>query len=156
MRGATRGRRRHDHRLEKAVHRDRVVPLAVSSLPLSTLTPALVAILLVAAGGRPDRPTATRLVFASDRSGSSDLWVVDADGSNLHRFTDGPADDRQAWWSPDGKRIVFARYVWLPDEPFYTASEILEIAVHDMTAGPRGTMRAYAIGVLMTSTGEDR
>ncbi|MGH7551273.1 MAG: Kelch repeat-containing protein [Gemmatimonadota bacterium] len=85
-------------------------------------------------------PDGARLVFASDRSGSSDLWMVDADGSNLQRLTDDPADDRQAWWSPDGNRIAFARYVWFPDEPFYEASEILEIQVRKptpATAPPR-------------------
>jgi len=74
-------------------------------------------------------PDGARLVFASERSGSSDLWVVDADGSNLRRLTQDPADDRQAWWSPDGSRIAFARYVWFPDEPFYEASEIMVLEV---------------------------
>jgi TolB protein len=78
-------------------------------------------------------PDGKRLVFASERSGSSDLWIVDADGSNLRRMTDDPADDRQAWWSPDGSKIAFARYVWFPDEPFYEASEILEMNVSEAT-----------------------
>jgi TolB protein len=79
-------------------------------------------------------PDGRRLVFASERSGTADLWIVDADGSNLRRLTDDPADDRQAWWSPDGSKVAFARYVWFPDEPFYEASEILEIEFGEGTA----------------------
>jgi Tol biopolymer transport system component len=40
-------------------------------------------------------------------------------------------DDRQPWWSPDGSRIVFARYRWFPDEPFYESSEIYWIRVQE-------------------------
>jgi TolB protein len=75
-------------------------------------------------------PDGQRLVFASERAGSSDLWIVDADGSNLEQLTRDPdRDERQPWWSPDGTRIAYAQYVWFPDEPFYEAAVILEIAV---------------------------
>jgi len=83
-------------------------------------------------------PDGERIVFASERGGSSDLWVVDADGSNLEQLTRDPdRDERQPWWSPDGMRIAYARYVWFPEEPFYEASEILEIDVAEAFAPER-------------------
>lgn len=75
-------------------------------------------------------PDGTRLVFASERSGSADLWVVNADGSSLRQLTRDPdRDERQPWWSPDGTLIAYAQYVWFPREPFDEASEILEVEV---------------------------
>jgi Tol biopolymer transport system component len=75
-------------------------------------------------------PDGTRVVFTSERAGSADLWVVDADGTNLTQLTfDSDSDERQPWWSADGRRIVYSQYVWFPDEPFYEASEIFEVEV---------------------------
>lgn len=54
-------------------------------------------------------PDAERLAFASTRSGTPELWMSDANGSNLVRLTSfgGPyTSDPQ--WSPQGTRIAFA------------------------------------------------
>ncbi len=53
----------------------------------------------------PDR---SRLAFASDRGGSLDLYVADADGRNPVRLTNDPAPESEPAWSPDGSRLVFA------------------------------------------------
>ncbi|MCP3904559.1 MAG: hypothetical protein GY715_13110 [Planctomycetes bacterium] len=45
-------------------------------------------------------PDGTRMVFTSDRDGNQDIYVVDADGSNLARLTDHPAEDAMPSWSP--------------------------------------------------------
>jgi dipeptidyl aminopeptidase/acylaminoacyl peptidase len=36
-----------------------------------------------------------------------DLWVIDADGTNLTRLTDTPQDEIEPRWSPDGSSIAF-------------------------------------------------
>lgn len=54
-------------------------------------------------------PDASRIAFASNRDdgGSANLYVVDADGSNLERLTKHSAFDYTPDWSPDGTRIAF-------------------------------------------------
>lgn len=52
----------------------------------------------------PDR---TRIAFSSNRSGTFDIWVMDADGSALTRVTTGPGAETEPVWTPDGKRIVY-------------------------------------------------
>jgi len=53
-------------------------------------------------------PDGKRIVFSSGRSGSSEIWVCDADGSNPAQVTSfGGPDVGSARWSPDGGQIAF-------------------------------------------------
>jgi Tol biopolymer transport system component len=47
-------------------------------------------------------------VFASDRSGNADIWVINADGTNPMKLTSHSAGDTSPAWSPDGTRIAFS------------------------------------------------
>jgi hypothetical protein len=52
-------------------------------------------------------PDGTKILFWSERdSGKTNIYVMNADGSNQKQLTNGKFDD-SANWSPDGKRIVF-------------------------------------------------
>src|SRR5688500_15007180 len=55
-------------------------------------------------------PDGAKIVFVSDRDGSDDVWVMDADGKNPKQVT---RSDRTQFvapeWTPDGKYIVVAR-----------------------------------------------
>jgi eukaryotic-like serine/threonine-protein kinase len=53
-------------------------------------------------------PDGTKIAFASSRSGPSEIWVCNSDGSqplSLTSFGDAPTNRPR--WSPDGRRIVF-------------------------------------------------
>jgi len=52
----------------------------------------------------PDR---TRIAFSSDRQGSYDLYLMDADGGNLQRLTTDPGREGEPVWTPDGTRLVY-------------------------------------------------
>jgi TolB protein len=50
-----------------------------------------------------------RVLFTSDRSGAGDIFTVRPDGTDLRTVIGGPAQEAQAAWSPDGRRIAFRR-----------------------------------------------
>lgn len=53
----------------------------------------------------PDR---TRIAMSSNRAGSFDIWVMDADGRNLRQLThDSTASESEPAWLPDGSAIVY-------------------------------------------------
>jgi Tol biopolymer transport system component len=52
-------------------------------------------------------PDGSRIAFQSLRGGNEDIYVMDADGSNLIRLTTSVAADMHPAWSPDGTRIAF-------------------------------------------------
>ncbi|MHB1462879.1 MAG: hypothetical protein ACYC1M_16435 [Armatimonadota bacterium] len=56
-------------------------------------------------------PDGKRIVYASTQSGRSQIWVMDADGTNQTQLTfptiDTAPDANAPAWSPDGKKIVF-------------------------------------------------
>jgi Tol biopolymer transport system component len=53
-------------------------------------------------------PDGSKLAFASDAEGHSDIWVMDIDGSNAVNLTQDEAEDHSPAWSPDGHWIAFA------------------------------------------------
>jgi Tol biopolymer transport system component len=80
---------------------------ALWQLPLLCLLP----LLLVAACGRTSSQEfalpSTRIAFVSNREGNTDIYVMNADGSQQTRLTNNPANDTDPTWSPDGQRIAF-------------------------------------------------
>ncbi|HET7585215.1 MAG TPA: amidohydrolase family protein [Gemmatimonadaceae bacterium] len=55
-------------------------------------------------------PDGKTIVFVSDRSGTDNLWMVNADGSHPHAITHGTRDQFiSPEWTPDGKYIVASR-----------------------------------------------
>ncbi|QDU39088.1 translocation protein TolB [Maioricimonas rarisocia] len=56
-------------------------------------------------------PDGSRIAFASDRTGSLELYVMNADGSELVQVTDFAGVDRTPTWSPDGKQLCFTRTI---------------------------------------------
>ena len=53
-------------------------------------------------------PSGEKITFDSDREGNSDIFVMNADGSNLTQLTRDPSNDALALWSPDGSSITFS------------------------------------------------
>jgi TolB protein len=53
-------------------------------------------------------PDGSKVAMILDKDGWVDLYVADADGSNLKRLTKTPEDESSPCWSPDGKWICFA------------------------------------------------
>jgi len=52
----------------------------------------------------PDR---TSIAFSTNRHGSFDLFVMDADGRNLRRLTTDPGNEGEPVWTSDGAQIVY-------------------------------------------------
>ena len=53
-------------------------------------------------------PDGRRIAFKSNRGGSYNLYVMNADGSNVVRLTDHGLNDHDPTWLPDGESLVFS------------------------------------------------
>ena len=53
-------------------------------------------------------PDGSRLVFRAEPDGNSEIFVMNADGTDAHDLTHDPAADFAPAWSPDGGLIAFA------------------------------------------------
>jgi Tol biopolymer transport system component len=82
-------------------------------------------------------PDGTRLAFDSTREGPTRVFLMDADGSNVQRLTDG-GDDWGATWSPDGKSIAFKSWLgpFAPDPQIWVTSPDGPETSRQLTSGP--------------------
>jgi Tol biopolymer transport system component len=67
-------------------------------------------------------PDGQRIAFISNRAGTNDLYVMNADGSNQRRLTRNAASESRPIWSPDGRTITFTRRAgehWSYDDDIY-------------------------------------
>jgi eukaryotic-like serine/threonine-protein kinase len=48
-----------------------------------------------------------QVAFASDRTGTPQIWVINSDGTGLRQLTNSQWGACQPDWSPDGERLVF-------------------------------------------------
>ncbi|HTY18837.1 MAG TPA: DPP IV N-terminal domain-containing protein [Myxococcota bacterium] len=55
----------------------------------------------------------TELTFISSRSGSQEVWVMDADGGNQRQATRNRAINAFPSWTPDGSSILYMSYQYL-------------------------------------------
>jgi len=60
-------------------------------------------------------PDAASLVFVSQRSGNSDLWLLQRTGE-VTQLTNDPSEDAQPAWSPDGHTLLFVSSRGLGDK----------------------------------------
>jgi TolB protein len=54
--------------------------------------------------------SATEIAFVSDRGGNSEIYVMNADGSDVRRATSVGSINNFPGWAPGGDRIVFTSY----------------------------------------------
>ena len=66
-------------------------------------------------------PDGKRIVFRSSRSGSEEIWVCDADGSNAVQLT-STGEAGSPYWSPDGRHIAFDSFIQGHFQSFVVAS----------------------------------
>jgi len=55
-------------------------------------------------------PTGDELVFVGVEKGQTDLYLYDLSQNKLSRLTNDPQDEENPSWTPDGSKVVFARY----------------------------------------------
>ena len=77
-------------------------------------------------------PDGKRIAFlGAGVDAEADLYLVDADGGNVHRITDDPEGEGYPVWSPDGTKIAFAK---LLDSGNKGELEILDLGDDRVTA----------------------
>lgn len=52
-------------------------------------------------------PDGKKLVFSGSKSGLTNIYMIDADGRNMHQLTKGWYAGLMPQWSPDGRKVAF-------------------------------------------------
>ncbi|HEX4745620.1 MAG TPA: DPP IV N-terminal domain-containing protein [Gaiellaceae bacterium] len=92
-------------------------------------------------------PDAARIAFASRRSGTFDVYVMNADGTGTEQLTSGKDHDSHPTWSSDGARIAFERGsdIWIMNADGSGARRVSDVTAEESepTWSPDGEWIAY-------------
>lgn len=111
----------------------------------------------VACGASPQQlnhPVHGSIAFVSDRDGNSEIYVMNADGTDLTRLTDTPGAEREPVWSPDGQRIAFIYgdiYVMNADGTDRTQITNTSLGKEDIAWSPDGQRIVFRVVFSKTS-----
>ena len=72
-------------------------------------------------------PDGTHIVFASDRTGPTEIWMSDAAGGNLGQLTHLGQPSGSPSWSPDGKKIAFDSRTSMKDGSLHADVYVMDI-----------------------------
>src|ERR1044071_2769133 len=97
-------------------------------------------------------PDGSRIAFDSNRDGKTEIYVMNADGSNVKRLTNNLSDDLGPKWSSDGRKILFDserdgnREVYLMDADGGNQTRLTQNSAFDSAASwsPDGNQIAFA------------
>jgi len=102
-----------------------------------------------------------KIVFRSNRDGDDEIYVMNADGTNVKKLTNNTASDRNPVWSPDATKIAFTSdrdgdweiYVMNSD-----GSDVVQLTKNsivdlDPSWSPDGKKIAFRSGSSVTNTG---
>ena len=97
-------------------------------------------------------PDGSRMAFWSNRDGGKEIYVMDANGSNVKRLTNNLADDVNPTWSPDGFKILYEsdrdgnREIYVMDADGGNQMRLTRDNAVDSTAtwSPDGSLIAFA------------
>jgi Tol biopolymer transport system component len=82
-------------------------------------------------------PDGLHIAFLRGVAGVNEIWLVDNDGSNVHRLVGGATNKEYSFspaaWSPDGTRLVYVRRKWLLWTSSEARIEILNLATTQTT-----------------------
>jgi Tol biopolymer transport system component len=83
-------------------------------------------------------PDGKQIVFQSDRHnsmmGDREIYLMDADGTNIKRLTFREESDETPVWSPDGSKILFSSYITAENNELFLmntdGSNIIQLTYH--------------------------
>ncbi len=87
--------------------------------------------------------------FRFHEESAMDIYIMDADGSNVHRLTDEPGYDGGPFFSPDGKRICWRRF-----KPDMTSAEVWTMKVDGSDKQQLTQLDATSFGPFYHPSGE--
>src|SRR5207237_8894268 len=83
-------------------------------------------------------PDGKSVLFESSRSGTSQLWIVDATGGDARQLTSISTGANTGIWSRDGTRIAFVSAVWpeFSEKPFTESDALNRKRVEEREKSP--------------------
>lgn len=83
-------------------------------------------------------PDGKRILFESNRSGDTQLWIINIDGGEAQQVTNLSTGANNGIWSPDGSHIAFVSTVYpeFSDKPFKESDELNKKKLDEVEKSP--------------------